>query len=91
MEHQAVLDLIRAEHELTRREVLTVLGTDRLLAHDPSLARTLAVRDDYLEPLQVLQVDLLHRWRTAERHDATLRRALLLTINGIANGLRNTG
>ena len=68
-----------------------MLGTDRLLAHNPSLARTLAVRDTYLQPLQMLQVDLLQRWRDAPTPDATLQRALLLTINGIANGLRNTG
>ena len=90
-EHQVVFDLIRDEHERTTREVLAVLGTDRLLAHNPSLARTLAVRDTYLQPLQMLQVDLLQRWRDASTPDATLQRALLLTINGIANGLRNTG
>ena len=90
-EHQVVLDLIRDEHERTTQEVLAVLGTDRLLAHNPSLARTLAVRDTYLQPLQMLQVDLLQRWRDASNPDTTLQRALLLTINGIANGLRNTG
>ena len=49
------------------------------------------MRDTYLQPLHVLQVDLLQRWRDASTPDATLKRALLLTINGIANGLRNTG
>ena len=64
------------------------------------LASTLATRDRYLLPLQLLQVQLLRRVRGArattvdgEHSDVepTLRRALLLTVNGIATGLRNTG
>ena len=71
--------------------MLAVLGTDRLLGAQPDPRRTLAVRDTYLEPLHLLQVELLQRWREASTPDPTLQRALLLTINGIANGLRNTG
>jgi phosphoenolpyruvate carboxylase len=92
-------DVIRAEHELTVREVLHLTGGEHLLASNPDLARTLRVRDDYLAPLHYLQVSLLERWRDsgaaaspvgAER-DPDLARALLLTVNGIAAGLRNTG
>ncbi len=90
-EHRVVLDLIRDEHESTRTEVLAVLGADELLAGRPALARTLAVRDTYLDPLHVLHVELLARSRVVAERDPTLQRALLLTINGIANGLRNTG
>jgi phosphoenolpyruvate carboxylase len=87
---------IRAEHELTLREVLRVGGQQELLGANPDLARTLRVRDDYLAPLHYLQVSLLERWRDERaegdgERDPDLARALLLTVNGIAAGLRNTG
>jgi phosphoenolpyruvate carboxylase len=88
-------DVIRAEHDLTVAEILRVTGQDALLALNPLLERTLRVRDGYLAPLHLLQVALTARWRAdldAGRHpDPTVARALLLTVNGIAVGLRNTG
>jgi len=92
--------LIREEHELTVREVLRLTGGSELLASNPDLAGTLRVRDDYLAPLHYLQVSLLERWReesakaggeSATDRAPDLARALLLTVNGIAAGLRNTG
>ncbi len=85
-----LLDDIRAEFELTVEQVLAVTGDSQLLDRDPILRTTLEIRDNYLEPLHHLQVQLLARRRNGE-DDPMLERALLLTINGIAAGMRNTG
>lgn len=85
-----LLDVIRAEHERTVEQVLRVTGQSTLLESAPVLRRTLELRDAYLAPLHALQVSLLGRAR-AQEPSAETERALLLTINGIAAGLRNTG
>jgi phosphoenolpyruvate carboxylase len=85
-----LLDVIRAEFELTVSQVLDVTGESELLGSDPVLLQTLRTREAYLEPLHHLQVDLLARQRAGE-DDPLLSRALLLTVNGVAAGMRNTG
>jgi phosphoenolpyruvate carboxylase len=89
-EHRGVLDLIRAECELATEELLAVRRRPDLLDDLPLLRRTLEVRDVYLDPVNYLQVSLLARSRAGES-SADLDRALLLTVNGIAAGMRNTG
>ena len=85
-----IFDLIRVEYTLSVQRVLNITGESGLLASNPSLQRTLATRDAYLLPLHNLQVSLLERSRTNPTNE-DLTRALSLTINGIATGLRNTG
>lgn len=86
-----IFDDIRGEHERTVREVLNLTDSSALLARHPILRNTLSVRNSYLEPLHHLQVELLGQRRRSEDPDPDLLRALLLTVNGIAAGLRNTG
>jgi phosphoenolpyruvate carboxylase len=87
----AVFDRIADEHRRTVDQVLWLTGGERLLDRHPLLRRTLEIRDAYLDPISFLQVSLLSRLRGSDQGDPEMRRALLLTINGIANGLRNTG
>jgi phosphoenolpyruvate carboxylase len=91
-ELRPVLAVIEGEYARTLDEVLRVTGQSALLDGNPVLRRTLEIRATYLAPLHDLQVALLKRVRAATGEPGgELRRALLLTINGIAAGLRNTG
>ena len=83
----AVLD----EYDLTRRLVLAVTGHDRLLADRPVLSRAVALRDPYVDALSHLQLRALAGLRGGHADRDRLERLLLLTVNGVAAGLQNTG
>ena len=81
---------IEAEWEKTVSAVEAITGNRERLADNPSLARSISHRFAYIAPLNHLQVELLRRWRAGQIDDEA-RRGILISINGIAAGLRNTG
>jgi phosphoenolpyruvate carboxylase len=84
-------ELIRKEFSLTEAHVLRLRGTTALLDGNPTLQRSIKLRNPYIDPMHLMQVDLLQRWRNTGRKDAALFGALRATINGIAQGLQATG
>ena len=85
-----VFAMLFEEFELTKAMVLRLTGQETLLENNPVLARSIRLRNPYVDPLSLIQVELLHRKRRGEDND-NLNYALAATINGIAAGLRNTG
>ena len=81
---------IESEYHRTVNNLLAVAGQSELLEHNPLLARSFRNRRPYIDPLNHLQVESLRRYRAGEQDEKT-KRAILLTINGIAAGLRNSG
>ncbi|MNE69814.1 Phosphoenolpyruvate carboxylase [compost metagenome] len=85
---------IEQEFNLTKELVLKIVGVSEILDNTPSLQESIRQRNPYIDPLSYLQVQLLTELRAAReagRDDTVLLREVLLTINGIAAGLRNTG
>ncbi|KAG0536943.1 hypothetical protein BDA96_03G105500 [Sorghum bicolor] len=89
-ERRAVGERLRKELARTERCVLAVSGHSKLTAHNRSLRRLIESRLAYLNPINMLQVEVLRRLRRDD-DNRRLRDALLITINGIAAGMRNTG
>jgi len=84
-------DEVRREHALTRELLLLVKDQQNLLDGDRTQQRALALRNPYVDPMNLMQVDLLRRWREGGRNDRDLLEALLASVNGIAQGLQDTG
>ena len=83
--------LIEKEFELTRDLILEYSDHESLLEGDLTLQRAIMLRNPYVDPMSLMQVDLLRRWRDTDREDQALFDALLASVNGIAQGLQNTG
>ncbi|HEU4530236.1 MAG TPA: phosphoenolpyruvate carboxylase [Steroidobacteraceae bacterium] len=82
---------LRTEFALTRELVLAIKEQAHLLDGDLTLQRSIKLRNPYVDPMHLMQIDLLKRWRRTGRKDAELFNALLASISGIAQGLQSTG
>jgi phosphoenolpyruvate carboxylase len=82
---------IKEEFLRTTRCINEISEQESLLLRDPTLQRSIRLRNPYVDPMSLLQVSLLRRWRETDRQDEALERALLSTVQGIARGLQNTG
>jgi len=92
---RGIFQTIQTEFKLTRTIVLDITGHVELMDSEPDLQRSIHLRNPYIDPLNYIQVELLKRLRglnDPEGEDLeSMREAMILTINGIASGLRNTG
>ena len=88
-------DHIRSEYERAQEAILVVSGHSALMGADPVIQRAIILRNPYVDPLNYIQIEMLRRLRALPNADATaaepMREVIVLTINGIAAGLRNTG
>lgn len=87
---ERIFGMIRAEHARTIAMHAAITGNDHLLADNPSLAESIHNRFPYLEPLNQMQVELLRRLRSGDDSEL-VKRGILLTMNGLATALRNSG
>lgn len=88
---RGVFNEIRTEYERTVGWILQLKGNRELLDDEPVLKRSIRLRNPYMDPMSLTQVELLARWRAADRDDATLFRSLLTTVNGITHGMQQSG
>jgi phosphoenolpyruvate carboxylase len=89
--HEPFFALIREEFERTQHWLIRLKQTDQLLQNEPRLAVSIGLRNPYIDPMSLLQLDLLQRWRAGGESDDALLRALVACVNGVSQGLQNTG
>jgi len=89
--HERYFARIAEEFVRTRALVLQIKGASELLANDRRLRESIRLRNPYIDPISLLQVEALARWRAAGRPEDALYRALVATVNGISAGVQNTG
>ena len=83
--------VIAEEFRRTERMICRVKAQNHLLERDPTLRRSILLRNPYVDPMSFTQVDLLRQWRAGDREDKNLEQALIACVHGIAQGLQNTG
>jgi phosphoenolpyruvate carboxylase len=90
-EHQRFAAAIEAEYQRSCEHVLAIKGCARLLDSEPTLQRSIRLRNPYVDPIHLTQVDLLRRWRAADRQDGEIFAALVASVNGISQGIQGSG
>jgi phosphoenolpyruvate carboxylase len=88
---QSIFDLVQDEYARTERWILRLRGQHRLLDGEPSQQRGMKLRNPYVDPMHLMQIDLLRRWRASGREDAGLLAVLVATTSGISQGLQASG
>jgi phosphoenolpyruvate carboxylase len=86
--YRRFVPVLRAEYERSREQVLKLRGCARLLDAEPTVQRSIVLRNPYIDPMHLVQVDLLRRWRAGGRQDREMFAALLATVSGISQGLQ---
>jgi len=89
--HGEMFGMIRDEFARTRHWLLRLKGNAALLQDAPRLAASISLRNPYVDPMSLLQVDLLQRWRAGDCQDDAVLQALVACVNGVSQGLQNTG
>ena len=89
--HAYYFKMIHTEFDRCKNSILAIKSQSNLLQRDQRLAQSIRLRNPYVDPISLLQVDLLARWRAADRPEDALFQALVATVNGIAAGVQNTG
>jgi phosphoenolpyruvate carboxylase len=89
--HEKFFPNIEKEFQLTCELILDYSEHEALLDGDVTLQRAIMLRNPYVDPMSLMQVDMLERWRKTNYEDQDLFSALLASVNGIAQGLQNTG
>jgi phosphoenolpyruvate carboxylase len=89
--HARYFPLIRAEYDRSVALVLALTGQAKLLENSDTLRRAIRLRNPYVDPMSLLQINLLERWRRSDGQDGEVFNALIASVNGIANGMQNTG
>jgi phosphoenolpyruvate carboxylase len=89
--HERFFPLMRAEFALTVEQILAIKKQQVLLERQKTFRRSIRLRNPYVDPISLLQVDLLRRWREDGRQDESLFNTLVASINGITRGLQESG
>jgi len=89
--HDKFFPIMRTEFKLSVEQLLSLKKQQVLLENQDALRRSIRLRNPYVDPMSLLQVDLLRRWRASNRRDESIFSALIASINGIARGLQDSG